>query len=196
MAFSTPLALLLLLLIPLIAVLGWPSRGFNRKREILSLILRAIIVLCLVFSLAGLEFSRFSHDLAVVFLLDASDSMTAASQSAALVTVRQSLAAMRPGDQAAVIVFGGDALVERPMSSSRSLGSLTSVPIKSQTDISQAIRLGLALYPPGAARRMVILSDGQSTAGDTLAAARMAAAAGVQIISVPFINHTGPEVLV
>ena len=196
MRLTSPVALLLLLLIPAFAVLGWPARGFGKRREILSLGIRLIIVFCLVLSIAGLEFLRNTDELAVVFLIDASDSMTPDSQTQAVDYVRQAMSAMQTGDQTAVIVFGGDALVERLMSSSNQLGAITSIPQSSQTDLSAAIRLALALYPPGAARRMVLLSDGNATEGDAEAAARLAAASGVQIMAIPFESASSPEALI
>jgi len=196
MRFISPLALLLLLLIPAFAVLGWPARGFGRLREIFSLSIRLVIVLCLVLSLAGLEMVRAADELAVVFLIDASDSLPLASQNQAVDYVQQAMSEMKSDDQAAVVVFGGDALVESLMSSSRELGAITSIPRSSQTDLSAAIRLALALYPPDAARRMVLLSDGDATQGDVEAAAHLAAASGVQIMVLPLGNSTGPEALI
>jgi len=196
MRFTFPLFISLLLLLPLIAVLGRPSRGFARRREIASLALRLFIVLCLIFSLAGLEIARAADELAVVFLIDVSDSMPDLAKAAAVDYVRQALAAMGADDQAAVIVFGGDALVERSMSPARELGPIASIPNTSQTDLSEAIRLALALYPPDAARRMVILSDGAATSGDALESARLAAATGVEIVSVPFVVQPGAEALI
>ncbi len=196
MRFTSPLLLFLLLLLPAVAALGWPSRGFARRREIASLVLRLFIVLCLIFSLAGLEIARAADELAVVFLIDASDSMPASAKAAAVDYTRQAVAAMRADDQAAVIVFGGDALVERAMSPGRELGSIASIPNTGQTDLAEAIRLALALYPPDATRRMVILSDGAVTSGDALEAARLAAASGVEIVVLPFVTQPGAEALI
>jgi len=193
--FTTPLALLLLLTLPLFAALGWPSRGYGRKREAASLAIRLIIVLCLILALAGLELLRGADELAVVFLVDASDSMPAQAKAASFAYIEDALAEMGPDDQAAVILFGGDALVERPMSPSQELPPFTSIPNTTQTDLAEAIRLGLALYPPGAARRMVILSDGAATTGDAESAARLAANAGVEVIAVPFTYTPPAEVL-
>ncbi|GAB4504898.1 MAG: VWA domain-containing protein [Anaerolineales bacterium] len=196
MTFTAPLFLLLLLLAPLVAWVGWPAPGPGKKREVISLTLRLIILACLALSLAGLEIVRGGNDLAVVFLVDVSDSMPPAAVSAEMDYLRQALAAMGPDDQAAVILFGADALVERPMRRGAELGRVTSAPVTNQTDLAEAIRLGLALFPPGAARRMVILSDGAQTSGDALAAARLAAASGVQIIVAPFAPEAGAEALV
>ncbi len=196
MRFTSPLALVLLLLVPLIAWMGWPTTGAARKREFISLSLRLVIILCLIFSLAGLEIVRSGNDLAVVFLVDVSDSMPQEAVAAEINYVQQAYEAMTPADQAAVVLFGADALVEQPMSIANQLSTISSVPITNQTDLSEAIRLGMALFPSGSARRMVILSDGAETSGDARAAAEFAAASGVEIVIVPFVNQIGTEALI
>jgi Mg-chelatase subunit ChlD len=196
MRFANPAGLIFLVSLPLFLILGWPSKGSDRHREILSLGLRLIVAACLILALAGLETMRASRDLSVVFLIDASDSMPLAAKSAAEDYVRRAISEMGAEDQSAVIVFGGDALVERPMSSSRELGKLTSIPDTGETDIAAAIRLGLALYSPDSARRMVILSDGTSTSGDALEAAQFARASDVQIMTLPFSIEREAEAIV
>ncbi len=196
MRFTSPLTLLLLLLLPVFALLGWPVRGPSRRRESVSLGIRLVIAGCLILALAGLEIKRPSDQLAVVFLVDMSDSMPDSAQVAAFEYVSEALKEMGAEDQAAVIVFGGDALVERPMSASQNLEMFTSIPSTNQTDLAEAIRLALALYPPETARRLVVLSDGAMTSGDALAAARLAAASGVEVVVLPFTIATGPETMV
>jgi hypothetical protein len=126
MRFAFPLALLLtLVLIPVLGM-GWPARGLTHRREILSLILRVGIILCLIFSLAGMEIVRAGRELAVIFLVDVSDSMPEAAIQDAMQFVRDAVAEM-PQDgsaQAGVIVFGGEALVERPLSASPVIGPI------------------------------------------------------------------------
>lgn len=196
MTFYSPLFLIVLFLVPLFVWIGWPSRGYSQKREAVSLVLRLVIILCLVLSLSGLEILRGGNKLAVVFLVDVSDSMSEEAIAAELDYVRQALAGMGPDDQAAIVLFGADALVERPMLPGNALGLVTSAPVTTHTDLAEAIRLGLALFPSGSARRMVILSDGAQTTGDALKAAEFAAAAGVQVVVVPFIVEPGAEAVV
>lgn len=196
MRFSSPLLLLFLAILPLLVWAGWPSRGPGRGRELVALALRLLIALCLVFSMAGLEVLSSGRNLAVVFLVDASDSMPAQALEAEVNYIHTAMDHMAPDDQAAIIVFGGDALVERPMQTGRALAEITSAPVTTQTDLAEAIRLGVALFPSGAARRMIILSDGAETTGQAQPAAQLAAALGVEIISVPFVTARGQEALV
>jgi len=196
MTFTTPLALLLFALIPVFAYVGWPRLPYRRRRDALSLALRLLIVTLLVLGLAGAQIVRAAEKLAVVFLVDVSDSMDSAAQAAALDYVRDAMALSGPDDQSAVILFGANALVERPMLPGTELGPIGSTPVTLNTDLAEAIRLGLALFPADAARRMVILSDGIATVGDTLEAGRLAAASGVQIDFVAFRRRPAPEVMV
>ncbi len=196
MFFTSPWFLLLLLTLPFIIWLGWPSRGLSRRRERISLLLRLLIALLLIVGLAGLEVRRGADELSVVYLVDHSDSMPAAAQQAALDYVRLAMLKMGPRDRSAVVVFGGDAVVERPLSANKTLEGFTSKVSTIQTDLADAIRLGMALLPADNARRMVILSDGIQTSGDALEAARLAAASGVQILVVPFADQTGSEAIV
>jgi Mg-chelatase subunit ChlD len=150
-----------------------PTQLRGRWRDWASLGLRLLILLLLVFSLAGAQVVRASDDVAVVFLIDASDSMGPEQAAAAETFVREAIADMPAHAQAAVILFGANALVERPMSALPELGPIRSVPQSLQTNIAGAIRLGLALFPAGSGRRLVLLSDGIATSGDTIEAARL-----------------------
>ena len=194
MNFTTPLALLLLLTLLPVVYLGLPRAAYRRGRDAVSLLLRAAMIILLTLALAGLQVSRAADALAVVFLVDVSDSVGQAARPAQIEFMRAALAAMPPDDSAAIIEFGGDALVERPMSALRELSVLRSTPISGATDLEEAIGLGLALFPANASKRMVILSDGQQTVGDALIAARRAAATGVQIDHVLFEREPTPEV--
>jgi uncharacterized membrane protein len=183
MTFTTPLALFLLLLLPYFV---WLSRPRGRRwREWASVGVRLLIVTLLVFSLAGSRLVRAADDLAVVFLIDASDSVNPADLAEGEGFVREAIAGLGADDQAAIVVFGANALVERPMSGLAEVGPIRSTPQTWHTNIAEAIRLGIALFPAGSARRMVLLSDGVPTLGDSREAARLAAAAGVAIDVVP-----------
>jgi uncharacterized membrane protein len=196
MSFSTPLALVLLVCIPFVLYLGWPRQRFRRSRDVLSLVLRTTIMLLLILALAGIQLVRSADRLAVVFLVDVSDSMGQTAQEFALDYVRESLTSLAPDDEAGLILFGTNALVERPLSNLRDLGTILSIPPTGNTDIEEAIRLAMGILPTDAARRIMILSDGRSTIGDAESAAELAAATGIEISYVTFTRETAPEVQV
>jgi len=196
MTFTSPIALVLLLVIPLILYVGWPRNRFRRARDVSSLLLRITIALLLIFSLAGLQVVQNADRLAVVFLLDVSDSMGTAAQEEALAYMQDAMNNMQPDDLAGVVAFGADAQVARSISTARELGPIRATPGTGNTDLAGAIRLGLALFPGDTARRMVIFTDGQETVGDAESAARLASAAGVEISYVPFSRPPEPEIQV
>lgn len=188
MRFSAPWVLLALLVLPYFIWLGRPRPPVrDRWRRWLSLGLRLAIVSLLTLALAGTQLARAADELAVVFLVDSSDSITPEQAEQAESFVRTAMAEMGANDYASVIMFGGNALVDRPMSQLAELAPLSSSPQRLHTDLAEAIRLGLALFPSGAARRMVVLSDGAATLGNTQAAAELAAVSGVQIDYVPLL---------
>jgi Mg-chelatase subunit ChlD len=194
MTITTPVALVLLLTIPLIIYLGWPHNRFRRQRDSASLILRTVIVLLLVLALAGTQVVRSADRLAVVFLVDVSDSMATTAQESAFDYIREALPEMQPDDLAGIVAFGADAQVARSLSSTRELSPIRVTPQSGNTNLAAAIRLGLALFPDDTARRMVVLSDGLATVGNTDGAAELAAAARVEISYVPYIRDIGPEI--
>jgi uncharacterized membrane protein len=196
MSFSTPLALVLLVCIPFVLYLGWPRQRFRRSRDLTSLVLRTAIMLLLIFALAGVQLVRSADRLAVMFLVDASDSMGQAAQESALDYVRQSITNMSPEDESGLILFGTNALVERPLSNLRELSAILSAPPTGNTDLEEAIRLAMGVLPTDAARRIVILSDGRPTIGNAESAAELAAATGIEISYAIYTRQASPEVQV
>lgn len=191
MSFNYPPALFLLILLPLVAWLVWPAqrrRGAKPRSGWVGLILRLLILTFIILSLAGAQLVRAVDELAVIFLVDVSDSVGNENIAAAERFVGETIGHMGVDDRAGIILFGGNALVEQPLRGVEQAGALppfASRPIRIATDLSSAIRLGLALLPPDAARRLVILSDGVATTGDTEGAIRLAIASGVSIDVVP-----------
>jgi uncharacterized membrane protein len=196
MTFTNPLAFVLFICIPFVLYLGWPRLRYRRSRDITSLALRVSIVTLLVLALAGVQVVQSAEKLAVIFLVDASDSVGPVGVDTAIGQVQQAISQMGTDDQAGVIVFGGDAQVERTVNDVRELGTLRAAPNTGNTDIAGAIRLALALFPADAARRIVIFSDGVQTLGNAEAAAELARASGVQISYVSIQRENRPEVRV
>ena len=113
-SFLYPYALWLLLLIPLTIALALAGpRRPTRLRFWTGLGLRALLLGLIVLALAGMQLRLHSDLLTVVFVMDASDSLPADQQAQAEAFVGQAIQSMSPGNQAAIVIFGKDALVER-----------------------------------------------------------------------------------
>src|SRR5688500_11482018 len=112
-SFSHPVYLLLLALIPYLVIVSRRSlSGLRPPRARAALGVRVVVAVLLVLGLAGLQVSRPSKKLAVLFVLDRSDSVPPAQREAALRFVNEAAARMTPDDSAGVVVFGADAMVE------------------------------------------------------------------------------------
>jgi hypothetical protein len=185
MTFTQPFFLLLLIALPYFAYLGWPVGRYGRGRAWAAMGLRCLIALLIVFSLAGAQSVHGGDELAVVFLVDVSDSVPEPERERALAFVEKALATMGPDDRAALVLFGADALVERPMMGGGELGEIASIPRTHQTDLEGVLRLGMALFPAGSAHRLIILSDGRPTLGEAGRAVQLAHAQGAQVDVVP-----------
>jgi uncharacterized membrane protein len=182
-AFDAPLALLLLP--PLLAVvvgLHLASRrrlGVWRRRAALGV--RVLLLTSLVAALAGLQLVLPVDRLAVVYVVDMSDSVDTQGREESLAYLRESLAAREDDDIAGIVAFGADALVERLPAELAELDRLASTPVKGATDIGAALRLAGALFPDDAQKRIVLLSDGNDTTGAGQTEAALAAARGIVI---------------
>lgn len=195
--FEQPLVLLGLLLLPLLVVVAlFHAERSVRGRRIAASVVRLLLVASALIALAGPTIVRESDRLATIFLVDASDSVGPNGVAAARDFIKASLATMPNGDIAGIVVFGDNALVERSLSEDPQLGPILSKPRTGYSDLAGAVRLGLALFPEGSARRLVLISDGQETKGDLGAAAAAAAASGVEISTRTLATATGNETLV
>src|SRR3972149_1675997 len=87
-----------------------------------SLALRTVVLGALVFALAGTQLVLPVDRLATVFLVDWSDSVGNAGREASTAFLQDALEELPDGDQAGIVVFGADALVERLPSPPRPLG--------------------------------------------------------------------------
>ncbi len=153
----------------------------SKGRRRVSLVLRTIVVSALVLALAGLRLELPVDRLTTVFVMDLSDSVGPAGREAALAFVRSALAARPGGDQAAVVAFGREALVERLPGEFGEIDRIASVPTRSATDVGGALRMASALFPDETQKRIVLVSDGNDTTGRGQSEAALAAARGVRI---------------
>src|SRR6266571_6344572 len=212
-AFTNPAALALLpvaLAITLLLSSGSRRRiGAARRRA--ALVVRTLLLVALVFALAGFQLVLPVDRLATVFVVDLSDSVGQPGRTAAIDYLRQSLAHMPKDDVAGVVAFGKDALVERLPAEARELDTISSTPVQAATDIGGALRLAAALFPDDVQKRIVLLSDGNDTTGEGQTEAALAAARGIQVetrvvglgaadevlverVSSPTTAHLGEEV--
>jgi len=196
--FENPQWLVLLLAVPVVVGLPLLVRslaGLSGPRRIVALILRSSVMILLTLCLAGVHWTETSKSVSVVYVVDTSDSVPAELQRAAERFVHRSKQRMRQDDRAGLISFDGTAEIEQvPMKGRDYTSPLSPADHPEQTNLAGALRLAAAVFPPDSAKRIVILSDGNETAGDAAAEARRLAAADVGIDVVPLTYSYAHEV--
>ncbi len=186
---------LLALALPILIVFHFRSLSeFPRWQRWASLLVRSLVVTCLVLALTGLMLLTKTPRQMVVFAIDHSQSIDAAARRVADQYVRQAAAAAAETDDPVALRYvtfdsaAGPAVIDieattdtADTNSDAALGS----------DLAAAIGASIAAIPPSYVPRVVLLSDGNPTAGNAIAAA---AAGGVPIDTVPLPVRSEPEV--
>jgi Mg-chelatase subunit ChlD len=189
---------------------------FVRWQRVLSLLLRAALVILLLLALAGLNLVQPTRELFVVFAVDRSESVGEQGNQAADAYLA-SAARHAGSNQFAVLPFAsepGDVRdgseiqkeLEKPATPREAPKAVVTAtapgtePIPADargldrkgTDLAAALEVAAAAIPPFYVPRVVVISDGNTTAGDPLkAAAAMREKVGV--FTVPLPGRTEPE---
>ena len=183
-----PIFVLIALLLLLVeGLLYWRRQSAGRLRlpatggDRWALALRGALVLVLAVTFLRPTLPRWVDRLNVVFLLDASDSVSLAARERAYRFVAEAAKHVRGGDRESVIVFGEEAAVDQPLAHRKTVDRPKSPVGGKGTNLFQAIQLAQATLPPGQANRIVMLTDGRQNAGNALAAAQSAKDAGIDL---------------
>lgn len=199
-SFHSPWYLLLLLL--LVPVWMWSRKGLcalGRVRRWVVLGLRTVVVLLLVLALADVQWVRTSGRLTVVYLLDQSLSIPAERRRAMIEYVNAAIAEhRRDDDRAGVIVFGRDAAIEIPPfdDNVQIPPAIESILDPEYTNLAGAMRLAQASFPEDAAKRIVVVSDGNENLGDAMKQAQAVSGSGIGIDVVPVRYQNTAEISV
>ena len=153
MSFASPnILLLLLIILPLVWRIGWPRYAFRRRRDITSLLLRSTILILMVMALAGFQIVRQVDRLAVVFLVDASDSIGTELRVSQAEYIQNAIATKPVDDEWALVVFGANVSIDTPFSNITELGAIRSTVLGSNTNIAEAVQTAMSLFPADARR--------------------------------------------
>ncbi len=197
-SFEQPWFLLGLLLLPL---LWWTARrgaslvDLDDRRRTVALTLRLVIVASLVLALSGMRLVKSSAANCVLFVIDASYSMSRADRDRALEFVNQSVRNMKGQDRVGVLTVGADARLAYPPEEKAKVVADISIPDGSQTNLARGVAVALSYFPENTARRIVLVTDGNETTGSVIEAARSAKADDVPIDVIPLGKAPDRETL-
>jgi Ca-activated chloride channel homolog len=167
----------------LLVALEWLLR---RDRGATRLVAAAAIIGAII----GARIPGCASGRTVMFAVDGSASV-ASIRRTTIDRVRAEIGAMSPNDRAGLVVFGsrGDQL--RAPDTAPAMEGVTWPAAGAATNIAAGIDAARRSMPADGDRRIVLLSDGQPTAGDTLSAA-LAAHAPIDVI--PLDDHGAPVI--
>ncbi len=185
LTFAHPGWLWFLLLAPVILAVGY-LRGRSRGFGPIGIWLRAAATVFLVLALADPLWSTGPAAPAVVVVVDRSDSLAGDTSARIADWLDSALEAAGSSDRAAIVSFGGSAVMAQPAGSA---SGMSFQPDDSQidtgaTDIAGAISMARVL-PVGANRRIVLISDGAENSGSALEQAAQAASDQMPIDVLP-----------
>ncbi|MEZ5304705.1 MAG: VWA domain-containing protein [Verrucomicrobiales bacterium] len=193
---------LLLLIVPALALLFWfdarTSHPMSEGRRRALLLVRALLVVLAAVALANPAYVIKSDEQAAIFVIDHSQSEGESGIRAAYAAAEK-LRGDAGGAPVGYVAAGSASTVlaepaeDAPVPEPR-LDLMQSA--GAQTNLADAAALAQGLFPAGAARHLILLSDGQQTRGDLEKAAREAAAAGMKIHAVAIPGEARPDVRV
>lgn len=159
-----------LILIPVILLFMYLTlkklKGIVRKDKLI-LISRIIILILIVIGISDITINLKGENISTVFLLDVSDSMSD-FKSEGIKFIDNSLKEMPKNNKAGVVVFGDNASIDKFMDDSKEYKQIKSGPVVNSTNIEEAVNSSLSLFDKGAAKRIVLISDGEENQGDIL----------------------------
>jgi Mg-chelatase subunit ChlD len=162
---------LLLLLPALAAFFLWPHRMTAKmgRLPVPASGLRAAAFMCLVLALAGVRLTARvpSDHLTLVAAVDLSDSIDAEGRSWAQRYLNEVAAQLAPGDDLAVLAFAGDTVLVRDPGTPAPVDRWPAIRDSMATDLSRAVDSAMALFPADGEHRLLLLTDGNETRGNT-----------------------------
>lgn len=173
---------------------------FPPRQRLVSLVIRGLVVTLLIAAICGPVVLRSTTKKMVVFAIDQSESIDEAAAAIADTFVAEAVQ-RATGKNTEFRFLAFDTTPDRLLSDwgtvDETIENSKQAPEKGDlakrlgTDIAAAIQTAVASIPPSRVPQVVLISDGNATAGDAIAAATDA---GVPIWTVPLPIRSEPEV--
>ena len=187
-----------------VVLIGWRNlRWLGPWRQWSIIGFRLVLLYTLTLLIGGAEAVRTSNDLEVVVLRDSSASTDqvplpgkAEVETVADDALRASAKTKAPADRLGVVGFDAQPWVDSLPQPDLRLAAKAVRDPESGTDVAAAIRLGMVCFRGDAMKRLVLVSDGNSNAGNLDAAVDAAVGAKVPIDVVPLHYRIDNEVMV
>ncbi|QOI99706.1 MAG: VWA domain-containing protein [Phycisphaeraceae bacterium] len=181
--FDKPLWLALIP--PLWIASWWIARrslsGWSFSRRTANLVIRMLVVAAVCAALAEPHARRRARDLAVVAVLDVSDSIPSEQRAATDRFLDASLADRPTRDRFGLVSAARHAFVQSLPSAAAPRADTGLLGPTDSSDLRRGLELARAVIPPDAAGRLLLITDGNETAGSLAAAATNLLTAGIPV---------------
>lgn len=171
MILEKPAFLLLLLTLPIIILIYKKSLRSRMAKESWVLVLRMLIIILLILALTKPQLKIPNNDVALMFVVDLSDSMGADTQGKIIEFINQVLVSKNEKDQVGAVVFGQSAQLEQRLTHNWEMQGFFTKVNGSYTNIAAGLDAALANKPDEGSYRVVLLSDGEANLADTMQSA-------------------------
>ena len=187
LGLERPVALVLLALLPLFWWSSWRHRhATGRARAIMSSVTRSVLVALLAFSLAQPSIIRRGEGVTLLVVADVSQSIPSVALERVEKALQRAVTAHESDvDRVGVVTLArGASVAQMPevhgeVSFGSHGGDLDA------SDLAKGIRRAIAVLPADTMNRILLVSDGNETAGSVREAAELARANGIPIDVVP-----------
>ncbi len=183
------------LLVPIVWLAQRYLTTLGPIRRILAIILRCMLIIVLIALLARLTRTKKNEQLTVIVVIDRSQSIPAQLQQASLDYLSQALLNKLPSDQLAVVDIAEAASISKLPSGDITIRQRNTTLNGQQTKLADGIQMAMAIAPPNTAVRILLISEGNETAGDLKEAARIAAINRIPIDVLPLRYEYDREVI-
>ncbi len=197
---------------PCAALVVWIGRqtlsGMGTMSRRVALIVRLMVVVLIVGAVARPYWRKESKTVNVVVIRDTSDSVRRPVKTGtsnvpdsdlvkeARLYVRDAARSAKPDDLISIVTAARKSYVQALPVPPRDEPDSEPPGETDATNLAEAVTLAMAIMPSSAANRVLLISDGNQTAGDLMVAANAARAAGVPIDVLPLRYKYDQEVLV
>ncbi len=177
------LLLMLVILLLLVEWLVYIRQAYSSKKK-QFLAVRILVLLAVILAMAGISVSKKQNRTETIFLVDVSDSMKDHFEDLEQY-LQQTISDMPEKNYAGIVAFGKDTAVEQFLTDEKIFSGFTAKTVTTATNIEQAAVSAASMFDEGAAKRLVLITDGAENEGNMSLGAAVLKNSDVELLSIP-----------
>ncbi len=128
---------------------------------------RMIILVLLILAMCNISINIRTKEVSTIFLLDVSHSMKD-NKDEAVNFLKKGIENVPNKNKVGIITFGEDQQVEQFLTYSKVFNDVQTSPIATATNIEDALKFAITLFPENTSKRIVLITDGKENQGEIL----------------------------